>query len=60
MVDAFWCKNVGKSQKNYIYREANETQGTADVFRWSSDYGNLTIVFLDSLYLVFENFKNKD
>ena len=49
MVEAFSCENAWKWPKKHISRQANKKQGTADVLRCSSDYGKVTIVFLDSL-----------
>ena len=49
MVDAYLCRNSKKWQKNHISRQANNKQGSADVFRSSSDYGKMTIAFLNSV-----------
>ena len=48
MVDAFSTESAGKRWIEHIQREGNYKQGTADVSRCGSAFGEITIAFLDS------------
>ena len=47
IIDGFSSEKARKRQKEPIQRQANSKQGSLDVFRCKSTYGNVKTAFLD-------------